>query len=131
MARRISRRAVSSHVAERLLAGDFEVIKALAAYLIETRQTRNVELFVRDIESVMLAKGHAIVDVTAAFELADKTKAEIAKFVTEKTNANNVEIRESVDPSVIGGLKLQLPGKEMDATIARHLTVLKTRFKKA
>jgi len=32
---------------------------------------------------------------------------------------------------VLGGIKLELPGRELDTTITRQLTLLKTRYKKA
>lgn len=131
MARRLSRRVVSSHVAERLVAGDTGVVKKLAAYLIDARQVRNLEIFVRDVEEKLLDMGHAVVDVTSHFSLTDAVKAEIEAFVKDQTGAKDVSLRTHTDESVLGGARIRVPGRELDATIARHLTVLRTRLKKA
>lgn len=131
MARRLSRQSVAAHVAERLVAGDKEVIKQLAAYIVQNRQTRNIDLFVRDIEARLLSMGHATVDATSAFSLSDTTKAEIKTFIKEQTGANEVVLREHIDESVLGGVRLRTPGRELDSTLARKLTLLRTRLKKA
>lgn len=131
MARRLSRRAVTTYVAKEIAEGNTKVIASLAAYLVETHQTRNLELFVRDIEYLLASHGHTIVDVTSAFSLTEKTTAEITRFVRAETGAKKVYLREKVDTSVLGGFRLGLPGRELDVTLARHLTILRTRFKKA
>ncbi len=128
---RLSRRAVTTYIAERLSAGDKKVIPSLAAYLIDTKQTAQLEIYVRDIQALMAARGYVVADVTAAFSLAESTKLEINRFIKSQTGATKVELRQHVDETVLGGVKLQIPGRELDATIARHLTVLRTRFKKA
>jgi F0F1-type ATP synthase delta subunit len=42
-----------------------------------------------------------------------------------------VTLSNMVNSEVIGGVKITVPGRELDQTVARQLTVLKTRFKKA
>lgn len=131
MARRLSRRSVAVHVAERLAAGDKTVVNQLAAYIVENRQTRNIDSFVRDIESRVLAMGTATVDVTSAFSLSEATRAEIKSFIKKQTGVSEVALRERVDESVLGGVRLRTPGRELDATLARKITLLRTRLKKA
>lgn len=131
MARRMSRRSVAAYVAERLIAGDDTVVEQLAAYIIESKQVRNIELFVRDVEARLLGMGYAMVDVKSAFPLSGSTKAEVKSFIEEQTGASEVVLRESVDESVLGGVRLRVPGREIDATLARNLTLLRTRLKKA
>ena len=133
MARKLSRRAIAEHIADRLLAGDAQqtLVAQLAAYLIETRRTNEINLMVRDIQYQLAAKGQLAGVVTSAFELSDATKKAIELFVKDETNASQVHLDTVVDPSVLGGIRLSLPGKEMDTTISRKLTLLKTRYKKA
>lgn len=131
MARRLSRQAVAAHVAERLVAGDKNVIRQLAAYIVDNRQTRSVDLFIRDIEARLLSLGYATVDATSAFSLSSATKAEVEAFIKEQTGAKNVILREHVDESVLGGVRLRTPGRELDSTLARKITLLRTRLKKA
>ena len=131
MARRLSRRAVATFVAEQLRAGDMSVIKQLAAYLISTRQTRMAQLFVRDIEASLAKKRHLFADVTTAFDMTVEIKKQIQTYLTKETGATAVTLRERVDPDVLGGVRVHIPGHEIDTTVQRQLTVLRTSFKKA
>lgn len=133
MARKLSRRAIAEHIADRLVAGDAQqkLVEQLAAYLIETRRTNEVNLMVRDIQYQLAQKGQLAGVVTSAFELSDGTKKAIETFVKDETNANRVHLDTVVDPSVLGGIRLSLPGREMDTTVSRKITLLKTRYKKA
>ena len=53
MSGQVSRRKLADLVADRLLSGDTDVITQLAAYLVDTHQTRRVGVLVRDIETAM------------------------------------------------------------------------------
>lgn len=128
---RLSRRQVADYVADQILAGNATAIKQLAAYLVATKQTTNVELFVRDIEYSLSQKGHVVADVTSAFELTATTKRELEQFVKQSSDARSVEFRETVDDAVLGGVRLQFSERELDTTLARQLTTLRTQYKKA
>ncbi len=131
MARKLSRRAIAEHIAKRLIAGDAQatLVNQLAAYLIESRRTNEVSLMIRDIQYYLAQKGHVSGTVTAAFELSDATKKAIQAFTKAETNATNVHLDTIIDPTVLGGIRLSLPGKEMDTTVSRKITLLKTRYK--
>ncbi len=131
MARRLSRRIVTTHVADRLVAGDTKVITELAGYLIETRQSRYVTLYIRDIEAVLASRGYVNGTVTTAFALDSAVHKALESFIAKATGAKHVTLTRAVDRSALGGFKVTLPGREIDATIARQLTILKTSFKKA
>ena len=133
MAGRLSRRRVASYIANGLVSGTpskATLIEQLAAYLIETRRTKELGLIVRDIEYQLAEKGHLSATITSAFDLSSETMQAIEAFVKDKTKADNVSLTALVDPSVLGGIKISLPGREINQTIAHQLTVLKTRFKK-
>jgi F-type H+-transporting ATPase subunit delta len=133
MARKLSRRAITEHIAERLLAGDPQekLMSQLAAYLIETRRTNELNLMVRDIQYSLAQKGHVAGTVVSAFELSAAAKKSVEAFAKDVSGASAVTLEMVVDPSVLGGIKVSLPGKELDATVSRKLTLLKTRYKKA
>lgn len=133
MARKLSRRALSAYIAGRLIEGapEKEVATHVAAYLLETRRTNELELIIRDVQLRLAEQGKVTGTVTSAFELADESKKAIEAFVKDKTGATDVVVDTVVDPTVLGGVKITLPGREFDATIARALTTLKTRYKKA
>ena len=131
---RISRRRIAEYVATELLEGKTskaKVLQQLAAFLVDTRRTEELTLIVRDIEYHLLEKGHINAIVTSAFDLTAETKKAIEAFVKSKTKADHISLSTQVDASVLGGVKVSLPGYEINQTIAHQLTALKTRFKKA
>ena len=133
MAGRLSRRRLATDIADGLVSGTPSkktLIEQLAAYLIETRRTKELGLIVRDVEYHLAEKGHLTATITSAFDLNNETLQAIESFVKDKTKAPNVSLTTLVDPTVLGGVKISLPGRENDQTIAHQLTVLKTRFKK-
>lgn len=132
MAGRLSRRRIAEYVATELLNGTGKValLSQLAGYLVEYRRTDELGLIVRDIEFYMSEKGHVSAVVTSAFDLTSETKKAIEVFVKTKTRADHVSLSSMIDSSVIGGVKISLPGYEINQTVVHQLTVLKTSFKK-
>jgi F0F1-type ATP synthase delta subunit len=88
-------------------------------------------MIVRDINFFLSEVGITSATITSAYDLSTETKKAIEKFIVAKTKSSEVAIEAQVDPTVLGGVKISLPGYELDQTIAHQLTVLKTRFKKA
>lgn len=133
MARKLSRRSLALHVATHLVDDkpQKEIAQQLAAYLIWTRRTKELSLIVRDVQFYLAEHGHIAGSVTSAHELSATTLKAIESFAKAKTGAKHVSLDRIVDESVLGGIKLEIPGHELDTTIARQLTTLKTRYKKA
>jgi F0F1-type ATP synthase delta subunit len=133
MARKLSRRSLALHVATHLADGkpQKKIVQQLAAYLITSRRTSELNLIVRDIQFYLADQGHIAGMVTSAHDLSAATLKEIEAFTKDKTGAKQVSLEKSIDESVLGGIKLELPGYELDTTVARKLNVLKTRYRKA
>jgi F-type H+-transporting ATPase subunit delta len=125
MAQRLSRRKIAEHAANKLVSGvaSKKVLKEVAAYLVEARRTREMELVVRDIEAALADKGIVVADVTSARPLSTQLKGEVSKLVGTK----NVQLRETIDETVLGGMRVMVPGKRFDGTVRRKLTVLKSK----
>lgn len=125
MAQRLSRRKIAEHAANKLVSGvaSKKVLKEVAAYLVEARRTREMELVVRDIEAALADKGIVVADVTSARPLSTQLKGEVSKLVETK----NVQLRETIDETVLGGMRVMVPGKRFDGTVRRKLTVLKSK----
>lgn len=130
---RLSRRAVATYVAEQLTseADSKKVVLQLAAFLVDTRRTKELSLIIRDIQFYLAEAGSVSGVITTATALSAETKKAIEKYIKQQTGASTVALDSFIDPSVIGGVKVNIPGRELDATVSRSLTVLKTRFKKA
>ena len=130
---KLSRRAIAIYIAEQLTskADSKKVVLQLAAYLVDTRRTKELSLIVRDIQFYLSEAGSVSGVITTATTLSAETKKAIEKYIKEQTGAKTVALDSLIDPTVIGGVKVSIPGRELDATVSRSLTVLKTRFKKA
>jgi F-type H+-transporting ATPase subunit delta len=125
MAIRLSRRKMAAFVADKLLAGvpTRDAFKEVAAHLIDTRRTREIELLVRDVEDILAQRGMVVADVTTAHPLSDSIKADIRTLV----GATSLQLRASIDASVLGGVRIDVPGKRFDGTIQRKLIALKAK----
>lgn len=124
---KLSRRKLSDHVATRLLKGDNKkvVLKELAAHLVDTGRAHESELIVRDIEAKLLANGTALVNVTSARPLASDAKQAVKELVKSKEpHVKDVILREHIDESVIGGVRVELPGGVADFTVKAKLDKL-------
>lgn len=73
------------------------------------------QALLREINQTVLA------DVTSAIELSEEQKAEIKQRVAGFTNANNVELSVQVDPSLLGGLIVQVGSQVIDASLRGQL----------
>lgn len=123
----ISRRKLASYTADRLIAGDDVkvVMRELGAHLIETGRIREQELIVRDIERQLAARGVVAVTATTARQLTAAAKQALEAMVrAEYDNAKKVSFHEVIDESVIGGVRLEMPGKQLDATVKVKLEKL-------
>jgi F-type H+-transporting ATPase subunit delta len=120
---KLSRRKVAALLADELLAGK-KVTKKLAAYLIDTKRTREATLFVRDIESALAQRGVLLADVASSFELTSDTEKAVTDYLQHATGAKDVQLRTSVDPSLLGGVRLETPDQRLDSTLRHRLNQL-------
>lgn len=132
MGARLSRRKITSYLAEQMVAGTpvDQLVLQLAAYLIETKRTSEVGLIVRDIEYELSSRGIVLAQVTSALDLTTATETAVTKLIKDTTGASKVNLRKFIDPEVLGGVRIDLPGLQLDTTIARRLTTLRTNYKK-
>ncbi len=128
MATRISRRKLATHAAKRIAAGDSvqAVLDEMAAYLTDARRKNEAELVVRDIEIALLSQGIVLGTAVSARPLTDVARNELEAYVKSAyADVKTVTLREVVDISVIAGVRLELPDKQLDSTVASKLEKLK------
>jgi F-type H+-transporting ATPase subunit delta len=68
-------------------------------------------------------KNIVVTHLTTAIELDESLKKEIVNSVEEQEKSK-VELREEVNPDIIGGYILDIDGKRLDASIIRQLSKL-------
>lgn len=126
---KLSRRKLSGYVAAKLAEGDSKpaVMRELAAYLIDTGRKREAGLIVRDVETALQDMGTAIGTVTSARPLSKASLTTIESFVKQnQSNIKQVVLRQQIDESLIGGVKLELPGAQLDASVKAKLDKITT-----
>lgn len=122
--RAVSRRKMAAYAAEQILSGGkkSQVIDEIAAYLLEAGETREAELVVASIEEELAARGAIVATITTAHPLSSQARQKIIHKFTPK--GAKMYVREKIDPSLIGGFKINLPGSQYDGTIIHKLTSL-------
>lgn len=126
----VSRRQLAQAFASRLASGEDRerLFRQLAAYLIDHKQLAQVELYLSDIEAELAREGDVIADVTTAKPLNDASRTRVKDYVQKSLGASAVTLREHVDPELIGGIIVRVPGHEFDASVTRQLRQLKTAY---
>lgn len=123
MAEKLSHTKIARYAVRQLQAGNGEVLREIAAYLLDERRLHETDLIIRAILEECERIGTVLADVTTIETLSDDMKAQIQKL----TGASSLEIREHIDPSVLGGIRIETPTKRFDATFARTLSQLRER----
>jgi F-type H+-transporting ATPase subunit delta len=72
--------------------------------------------------------GIGFASVISTVPLDAKLKAEIEKVAQQLSNRSKTALEEKVDPSLVGGFILNVGDKQIDASIASKLRVLKHNF---
>lgn len=125
MAVRLSRRKMAAYVADKLVAGTpvSEALREVAAYLQDSGRTREQQLLVRDIEAEMADRGVVVADVASAHPI----DTSITDQIKAMTGAKSLQLRQSVDESLLGGIRVDIPGKRFDGTIRHKLNALRAK----
>lgn len=119
---KLSRRKLAVYIADKIEAGESEeAIKQAAAYMVEMKQKRMADLLRRDIEDVLAERGTIIADITSTRKLTGEQKDAVAKLL----DAKKMFVRETIDPSVLGGIKVEAAGRRLDATLRHKIDSLK------
>ncbi len=127
MATKLSRRKLAGNAAARFSSGENKkaILQELAAYLIDTNRKKEAELIVRDIEAMLADAGTAIGTVISARPLSSDAVSTVESFVKAQNAAvKTVVLRERIDKTLIGGVRLELPGHQLDASVKAKLEQL-------
>lgn len=128
---KISRRALARVVADKLSAAGSDratgkaVMAEVAAYLIDNNMVDDADALINDIADEMYQQtGRLVVEVTSARALTDGARRDLIGYLQDKTQASSVELHETVDESLIGGLIAKTPSAELDVSVLTRLRQL-------
>lgn len=123
MSSKISRTKIARYTVDQLLAGSTSVLREVAAFLVDGGRVRETDLVLRSLYDELESRGVVLADVTTATDI----EADIEAAIADLTNASQLTVRQQVNPSVIGGIRIQTPSKILDATVARRIAKLRER----
>ncbi len=100
--------------------------KMVAAYLIQERRSKDADALMREISEIQTASGRLEATATSAFKLSDEVRKQMQKLAkTTYPDAKKIMLHEVQDPAVLGGVRLEMPEKQLDLTIRSKLQKLK------
>jgi F-type H+-transporting ATPase subunit delta len=116
-----SRMQVAAYVAERLETDRKGALRSAAAWLSEKGRARQAPYLARDVEQILVAKGYVVAHVTTAHHLSHEARTKVEHFIKEATGGRHLELETTVDPTLIGGIKIETPGQALDASVRTKL----------
>lgn len=123
-----SRRQLSIAVVRSLKeqpARHHEIIKSLAAYLIENKQANQVDVLLKDIaRQLQITEGIMTAEVTSAFTLPNATLDKLKNYLQTTTGVHKVDLEVKVDPELLSGMIVRTVDKELDTSARRRLRQL-------
>lgn len=107
-------------------------ISAMSNAFISIILTKKREGLLSDIAAAFIEiyKSHKNIttaSITSAIELSKEQKSKIIDILLTK-NRDNVELKEIVNPDIIGGIIVRIGDKQVDESIRRKLTNLEMEF---
>lgn len=102
-----------------------ELFKQVAAYLIETKRADQLHLLINDIADELLkSQKHLSAHVITARGLTDASRQQVIAMLKDVTGARTVELDETKDREIIGGVVVRTARAELDASVKRQLAQL-------
>ena len=124
----ISRSEITHVIAERTMhVTDLPALnKAIAGYLLEQNRVDELDSLMRDVIAYRAAHGHVEATVISAYTLTESVRAEmLGAMKQEYPRAKSYILNEKIDESVVGGLRIEFAGEELDLTVKAKLNTFK------
>lgn len=103
-----------------------EYARELAAYLLAERRVGELDSLLRDVQAAWADKGYVEVLARSAHALTAEVKAAIKSRVQALyPAAKTVVVTEVIDPSVVGGVRLDLANQQLDLSVEAKLNKFK------
>lgn len=126
---KVPRKQLAGIVAQQTLAGGFgrAHVRSLAAYLLETGRTSEVDSLLRDVRQAWAERGYVDVTAASARPLAPSAERSIvAEVRSVYPEAKRIAVTPHIDSALVGGVRLDFAGHQLDLSIAGELQQFKT-----
>jgi len=124
----VSRLELAEVIAERTLHinDSAKLATAVAGFLLEEGRVDELDSLMRDVLNYRAKHGHVEATVVSAYPISDSVKKDVlAAIKSEYPKAKVFVINEKVDPSVVGGVRIELANEELDLTVQAKLNTFK------
>lgn len=100
--------------------------RKIAAFLLAEHRVNDLDSIVRDVQADWADAGHLEVIADSAHELTPAVKTDITRKVRQfYPSVKQIAVEERRDPDVLGGVRLNLPGRQLDLTARAKLNKFK------
>jgi F0F1-type ATP synthase delta subunit len=100
----------------------------VAAYLLAEHRVNELDSVLRDVQADWAESGQVEVIARSAHALPAQAKADIIKRIKPLyPNAQRIIVTELHDPTVIGGVRLNLADRQLDLSVRSKLDIFKQR----
>lgn len=105
---------------------DKSLSRQVAAYLLAERRVSDLDSVLRDIQAEWAEAGHVEVEARSAHPLTPSIRTEIERRVKSLyPQAKKIIITETPDSQIIGGVRLNLPSRQLDLSVEAKLNKFK------
>ncbi len=119
-----TRTQVAQYLTGKLTNDRTEAVREAAAWLVATGRERQARYLARDVAKALSDDGYVFAHVTTARPVTTQTRAAVEQFLRTETGVRELELEFAVDERVIGGLRLETPTAQLDATVSHKLAKL-------
>ncbi len=102
------------------------LVSMVAAYLIHENQTSQLESVLRDVLRFRAEQGYIEATIVSAFPLGASERAAALEVIKQEyPEAKHYTLNHKVDENVVGGIRMEMAGEELDLTVRAKLNTLK------
>jgi len=125
---KVPRHLLAQTIAKRTLdmADSKLLAREIAAYLLVERRTAELESILRDVMQYRAEHGLLEAEVVSAHDLQTPVLDEVKQLLRSSyPEAKSVQLDRRIDPSVIGGLRIDMANEQLDMSVAARLATFK------
>lgn len=98
----------------------------VAGYLLDKNATADIDSLLRDVLAYRAEHGLIEAVIVSAYPLTAMIRKDVmAELKTENPQAKSIIITEEIDPTVVGGLRVESVHVQLDLTVRARLNTLK------
>lgn len=103
-----------------------KLVREVAEFLVEENLTNDLDAIIREIMGYRAEQGHIEAVAISAHELSSDDLKDIHDILKQEyPQGKSFVIDTRIDPNVVGGVKIEMPGELLDLTLSNRLNVFK------